>query len=681
MKNKILIDASHPEETRVAVLQDNTIEDYEFQVKTKEELKGNIYLARVTKVEASLQAAFVDYGGKKQGFLPFNEININYFDLDAEALSAIKDKQQKHKDSLKEKLSQRGSKRRNNNKSAEESGANFAAESDSLTETISAFYIQENGFVAKIIEEEDSALETEEDAHTHEEEEVFDLLDEDFMAQLENENLEYGSRFGYKIQDVIKPDQYLLVQVVKDERGNKGASMTTYLSIAGRYCVLMPSTPFEGGISKKITNYNDRQRLKNIIEGLHIPENTNVIIRTASVERTDEEIINDYNYVDKIWASIQEQTAKMKKPGILFEEGILIKRVIRDIYSSKTEEIIIDGKYAFETAKNFAKLIAPDILKKIIKFNHPKLSLFKYYKIDEQIKSIYSPVVFLKSGGYLVINNTEALTAIDINSGKSKGKRNVEETALRTNLEACSEIAKQVKLRDIGGLIVIDFIDMENSKNRSIIEKKMKDLSKEDKAKIQISPISNFGLLEISRQRIKTSVIERTFTVCPKCQGMGYVRPPELSALHILRSLIGDVENNKIKAPNSNKILIKMPTSEAFYLLNNKRADLSKLEESLKATLRIECDDHLPYPFYFTEEDKSDNEELPETVLFLEKELEINANKQREEGNNQPYNNKKNNHNNKKNHNNKRNNSKFNNKFSGAKVEQKKGFFKKLFGL
>ncbi|MCL2566603.1 MAG: Rne/Rng family ribonuclease [Alphaproteobacteria bacterium] len=661
MKNKILIDASHLEETRVAVLKDDIIEDYEFQVKTKEELKGNIYLARVTKVEASLQAAFVDYGGKKQGFLPFNEININYFDLDEESLSSIKDKQQKHRDSLKEKITSRGSKKKNQDKTAEESNV----END-------AFSIQENGFVVKI-----SAVDTLEESS---EEEIFDFTDEDFLAQLESENLEYGSRFGYKIQDVIKPDQYLLVQVVKDERGNKGASMTTYLSIAGRYCVLMPSTPFEGGISKKITNYADRTRLKNIIEGLNIPENTNVIIRTASVERSDEEIINDYNYVDKIWASIQEQTAKMKKPGMLFEEGILIKRVIRDIYSSKTDEIIIDGKHAFETAKNFAKLIAPDILKKIIKFNHPKLSLFKYYKIDDQIKSIYSPVVFLKSGGYLVINNTEALTAIDINSGKSKGKRNVEETALRTNLESCVEIAKQIKLRDLGGLIVIDFIDMENSKNRSIIEKKMKDLAKEDKAKIQISPISNFGLLEISRQRIKTSVIERSFTVCPKCQGMGYVRPLELNALNILRNLIGDVENNKIKPPSSTKLLVKMPSEEAFYLLNNKRQDLSRLEDSLKSTIRIECDNHLPYPFYAVEEDKSDNEEIAETVLFLEKELEINANKQKEENSNYSYN-KKNNHNNKKNHNKRNSNSKFNNKFTASKKQEKKGFFKKLFGL
>ncbi|MDR0484153.1 MAG: Rne/Rng family ribonuclease [Alphaproteobacteria bacterium] len=670
MKNKILIDASHVEETRVVVLNNDAIEDYEFQVKSKEELKGNIYLAKVTKVEASLQAAFVDYGGKKQGFLPFNEININYFDLDEESLNNIREKQQKYRDSIKEKLSSRNPKKKNQEKSIEE-----AKPKDNPV-----FYIQENGFIAKINSEEQDTIDTEETS-----EEDIDFTDEAFLAQLETENLEYGSRFGYKIQDVIKPDQYLLIQVVKDERGNKGASMTTYLSIAGRYCVLMPSTPFEGGISKKITNHADRQRLKNIIEGLNIPDNTNVIIRTASVERTDEEIINDYNYVDKIWASIQEQTTKMKKPGILFEEGILIKRVIRDIYSSKIDEIVIDGKHAFETAKNFAKLIAPDILKKIIRFNHPKLSLFKYYKIDDQIKSIYSPVVFLKSGGYLVINNTEALTAIDINSGKSKGKRNVEETALRVNLEACSEISKQIKLRDLGGLIVIDFIDMENSKNRSIIEKKMKDLAKEDKAKIQISPISNFGLLEISRQRIKTSVIERSFTVCPKCQGMGYVRPLELNALNILRSLISDVENNKVKPSPSNRLLLKMPSEEAFYLLNNKRYDLSKLEDSLKSSIRIECNDHLPYPFYFVEEDKPENGELPETVLFLEKELELNANKQKQEinGHTHQHNKKTNNNNNKKHHhNNKRNQkSNFNNNFSASKKEEKKGFFKRLLGL
>jgi ribonuclease E len=675
MKNRILIDASHIEETRVAILSNDLIEDYEFQVKSKEELKGNIYLAKITKVEASLQAAFVDYGGKKQGFLPFNEININYFNLNEESLNAIKEKQQKYKDSLKDKVTNKVSRKTS-------SSATIYEEATSLEEisVVSNFFIQDNGFINK--------LETIQSLDIVEEIE-FDVTDEDFLAQLEHENLEYGSRFGYKIQDVIKPDQYVLVQVVKDERGNKGASLTTYLSIAGRYCVLMPSTPFEGGISKKITNQVDRQRLKGIIESLNIPDNTNIIIRTASVERTDEEIITDYNYVDKIWSSIQEQTTQMKKPGILFEEGILIKRVIRDIYSSKIDEIVIDGKNAFETAKNFAKLIAPDIVKKIIRFNHPKLSLFKYYKIDEQIKSIYSPVVFLKSGGYLVINITEALTAIDINSGKSKGRRNVEETALKTNLEACDEMAKQIKLRDLGGLIVIDFIDMENSKNRSVIEKKMKDLSKEDKAKIQISPISNFGLIEISRQRIKTSVIERSFTVCPKCQGMGYVRPLELNALHILRSLISDVENNKIRTNNSSRLLIKMHSEEAFYLLNNKRSDLSQIEDALKSTIRIECDNHLPYPFYLVEEDKSLNDNTSETVLFLEKELEINANKIKSDddltisnpnkrNNNKHSNNNKRNKNTYPNNNNKGNN---NNKFKSHKVPEKKGFLKKLFGL
>ncbi len=670
MKNKILIDASHLEETRVAIINNDQIEDYEFQVKSKEELKGNIYLAKITKVEASLQAAFVDYGGKKQGFLPFNEININYFNLEEEELSIIKKKQQKYKDSLKEKILTKNSKKKTNLNTSNE---------DVLANNISiiSFCIQENGFVSKI-----DNLDSVDISNSNEiEEEEFDFNDEEFLQQLENENLEYGCRFGHKIQDVIKPDQYLLVQVVKDERGNKGASLTTYLSIAGRYCVLMPSTPFEGGISKKITNQVDRQRLKSIIENLNIPDNTNIIIRTASVERSDQEIIDDYNYVDKIWTCIQDQTTKMKKPGILFEEGILIKRVIRDLYSSKIDEIVIDGKNAFETAKNFAKLIAPDIVKKIIRFNHPKISLFKYYKIDDQIKSIYSPVVFLKSGGYLVVNITEALTAIDINSGKSKGRRNVEETALRTNLDACTEIAKQIKLRDLGGLIVIDFIDMENSKNRSIIEKKMKDLSKEDKAKIQVSPISNFGLLEISRQRIKTSVIERSFTVCPKCQGMGYVRPLELNALNILRSLISDVENNKIRANSSGKLLIKIHSEEAFYLLNNKRHDISKIEDVLKSTIRIECDNNLPYPFYLVEEDKSTNDNLPETVLFLEKELEINATKLKNDDTLGTSHHKKNN--NKKNppYNKRNNKNKFNNNFKSNKKVEKKGFLQKLFGL
>ncbi len=685
MKNRILIDASHMEETRVVTLKNDIMEDYEFQVAAKAELKGNIYLGKITKVEASLQAAFVDYGRKKQGFLPFNEINITHFNLSQEKLNEIIEKQQQHKDVVRNRFLVKSSVKKDINDAEK-------------NKNILSFIIQDNGFITAVDElsEESSDSEHENSLTSDFDDSLTDTSDnEDFMNRLENENLEYGARFGYKIQDVIKPDQYILVQVVKDERGSKGASLTTHLSIAGRYCVLMPNSPFEGGISKKISSHQDRQRLKGIIEGLAIPENTNIIIRTASVERTDKEIIDDYHYVDKIWKTIQQQTLNLKKPSLLFEEGILIKRIIRDIHSANIDEIIIDGKDGFEVAKNFAKLIAPDIMKKIIRFNNPKSSLFKYYKVEEQIKNLYSPVVFLKSGGYLVINNTEALTAIDINSGKSKGKRNVEETALKTNLEACVEIARQIKFRDLGGLIIIDFIDMENSKSISSIEKKIRDLLKEDKAKIQVSGISNFGLLEISRQRIKTSIIEKSFTPCPKCQGAGYVRPLDLNALNILRNLQSDVENNRIKPNSTDKLVIRIHSGEAFYLLNNKREDISRLETILKASIRVECDDNLLYPFYLVEEDKTKDEELPETVTFLEKELAINANKLKEQeknedklhsNNSKPIGSPLVSRNTNRNNNNKRNkfrsNKKFNNNPNHVKQPiEKKGLLRKLFGL
>ncbi|UQY80411.1 Ribonuclease E [Candidatus Hepatincola sp. Av] len=586
---KILIDASQVEETRVAVLNNNNnLDDYEFEVATTKELKGNIYFGRITKVEASLQAAFVDYGGKKQGFLPFSEIALVHFNLPKNKLDELYKKQAEYKASSRQRNELTETTNEVNGNLDEQNSKEFnnGNESDALKELKSNTFANEPEIVEPI----------------------------------ESESTSYGTRFEYSIKDVIKPDQLVIVQVVKEERGNKGASLTTYLSIPGRYCVLMPNTPFSAGISKKITNISERQRLRDLLESFNLDENTNLIIRTAAIDRPDEEIMQDYKYITTVWNMIQQQVKTMKNPGIVFEEGILIKRVIRDLYSGEIEEILVEGKKAFHMAQEFAKLIAPDIAKKIRLFHHPKLSLFKFHRIEDQVKDIYSPAVFLKSGGYIVINTTEALVSIDVNSGKTKGKRNIEETAFNTNLEAANVICKQLKLRDIGGIIVIDFIDMENLKNRAIIEKEVKDLLKEDKAKIHIGKISNFGLLEISRQRIKASLVERFFKVCNKCQGVGFVKPLELNALQILRNLESDIENKKIRI-SSEKTKISMPTNEAFYLLNNKRKELNKWENAYKTTIRIECDDSVPYPFYTVEPDDTGIEEV-EAVLLLQKEIE-----------------------------------------------------------
>lgn len=634
--NKILIDASHPEETRVVVLEDNEIKEYEFEISSKKELKGNIYYAQVTKVEASLQAAFVEYGEKKQGFLPFSEISVDYFNLPTEVIEEIKIKQKEHKEALRKKALEKRKNNYNQNNLSVHSTNEYNSENNN---------------------EDFETSSTEEDL-----EEIDVLLtEEDLMLHIEDESSAYGTRFGYKIQDVIKPGQTFIIQVSKEERGNKGASMTTYLSLPGRYCVLMPSSSFEGGISKKISNKVDRQRLKNIISNLDIPDNINIVLRTASLDKTEEQITQDYNYVLNLWRFIQKKAKEIKKPGLLFEEGVIIKKVIRDLYSPNTTDIIIEGRKAYETAKGFAKIIAPDIMNVISKFNHPKLSLFKYYNVDDDVKNLYSPVVFLKSGGYFVINIAEALIAIDINSGKSKGRQNVEETAIKTNLEAAEEIAKQIKLRDIGGIIVIDFIDMENRKNKLLLEKKMKEFIKNDKAKIQIGRISNFGLLEISRQRIKSSIIERTLHICNKCQGMGHIKPLELNALSIVRQLKSDAENRRIPT-NNDGIVITLPTAEAFYILNNKRHDLNQLENTLKTNIRIQCDDEIGAPFYRIEKDNSDKNESVKTILFSEQEIEANVNRIKHQHNN-------------------KNNTHFKKVIENKKNNKKVGFFRKILGL
>ncbi len=625
MQKKILIDASHSEETRIAILKQNVLEEYEFEVTSHAEQKGNIYLGKITKVEGSLQAAFVEYGGDKQGFLPFDEISLEYFNISKEEKQAILDKQQAYKENIKKKHQKQNQPKKQiiEDTSSELSNNEMINNEEDISSENSEEIFNQN-----VVDTDEETNDFSETINTDHETDDLTIDYNDLMKEVESENKSYGSRFGYKIQDVISTNQFVIVQVVKEKRGNKGASLTTYPSLPGRFCVLMPYTPFEGGISKKIVSPEDRKRLKNIINQISIPSNINVIIRTASLETTDDQIIQDYNYVYNLWNMIKTKAKHMKYPGIIVEEGILIKRVIRDLRSGNLDEIVIEGKSAYHTIKTFAKAVAPEILDKIRAFKSTDKSLFKAYNIDEEIRSIYSPVVFLPSGGYLVVNNTEALVAIDVNSGRSKGRINIEETALKTNLEAASKIASHIRLCDIGGLIVIDFIDMENPKNRTLVERKIKEECKSDKAKIQIGQISSFGLLEVSRQRIQPSLLERSFHVCPKCQGSGYMRPTPLNAINILRNIYNDFENNKLKF-NAKNLLLSVPKEEAFYLLNNKRHHLINLENMLKVTIRIVCDDSLEIPFYkFKEETKK--VEIPEVTAFVEQEIEYNLNKKKQ---------------------------------------------------
>src|SRR5262245_24648167 len=462
MAKKMLIDAAHPEETRVAVLDGNRVEDFDFETANRKQLRGNIYLAKVTRVEPSLQAAFVEYGGNRHGFLAFSEIHPDYYAIPHADQEAIK---------------------------------------------------------AELAEAEAEA-EGEED----EDEEALDERRRRILTR------------RYKIQEVIRRRQIMLVQVVKEERGNKGAALTTYLSLAGRYCVLMPNTGRGGGISRKITQATDRKRLKKIAQDLDVPQGQGLIIRTAGAKRTKTEIKRDYEYLSRAWETIRDDTLKSVAPALIYEESSLVKRAIRDLYDKDVDEIHVEGEAAYKEAKDFVRMLMPSHAKRVHLWKDAT-PIFAKNGVEKQLDSIYSPAVTLKSGGYIVINQAEALVAIDVNSGRATRERNIEQTALKTNLEAADEAARQMRLRDLAGLIVIDFIDMEEPKNDRSVEKRMKDNLRFDRARVQMGKISGFGLLELSRQRRRTGVLEGTSHVCPTCQGAGRVRSVESTALALLRSL------------------------------------------------------------------------------------------------------------------------------------------------
>jgi ribonuclease E len=691
MANKMIIDASHPEETRVVVLRGNRVEEFDFESASKRPLRGNIYLAKVTRVEPSLQAAFVDYGGNRHGFLAFSEIHPDYYQipvadrqalLEEEALSQREEDEEangerrsrRHRrprrtevearveegDSLSEpaptadpRVDELAAARPLAN-SDEEPAETEAGGADPASEAVSgdtsaASALAVRGGEAPAADNQDASaadprraepdeaesIETSTGAlsepDTHEERaqaRPTDAFDRGENSQEEDDHevttLEGGSeeriaphrkhqvedegepveqiggdaleeiprraprlRRQYKIQEVIKRRQVLLVQVVKEERGNKGAALTTYLSLAGRYSVLMPNTARGGGISRKITNAQDRSRLKGIAEELDVPEGMGVILRTAGASRTKAEVKRDFEYLLRMWETVRETTLASSAPTLVYEEGSLIKRAIRDLYSKEVEEIVVAGEAGYREARQFMRLLMPSHVNTVQLYRDTQ-PVFAKAGVESQLDAMFSNQVTLKSGGYIVINQTEALVAIDVNSGRSTREHNIEDTALRTNLEAADEIARQLRLRDLAGLIVVDFIDMEESRNNRAVERRIKDALKNDRARIQVGRISHFGLLEMSRQRIRTGVLEGSTVVCAHCQGAGVVRSTASIALHVLRVL----EDALIKS-STHDVVVRTRTPVALYILNQKRTNLRDLERRFGAAVIIEADDTL----------------------------------------------------------------------------------------
>ncbi|MDA0656109.1 MAG: Rne/Rng family ribonuclease [Proteobacteria bacterium] len=522
MTRKMLIDASQPEETRVVVMQGGRIEDFNYDFEAKKQLKGNVYLAKITRVEPSLQAAFVDYGGNRHGFLAFNEIHPDYYKI------PIADRE-------------------------------------------------------KLIEEETVA---EESGEEPEEGESVETVGGD---DLEDEEKRRGKlRRRYKIQEVIKRGQIILIQVVKEERGNKGAALTTYLSLPGRYCVLMPNTARGGGVSRKITNQKDRKRLKSVLDEFGIPGGMTVIVRTAGSERTKLEIKRDYSYLIRLWDTIRNDTLNLIAPALIYEEANLIKRAIRDLYSKDIDEVYVEGDEGYRIAKDMMKTLMPSHAKKVQPYKDGGTPLFHHFQVEGQLDSINSPVVQLRSGGSIVLHQTEALVAIDVNSGRATRERHIEETALRTNLEAAEEVSRQLRLRDLAGLIVIDFIDMEENRNNHSVERRLKDSLRADRARIQVGRISHFGLLEMSRQRLRPSLMEISSEICSHCGGTGLIRSTEWAALYTLRA----VEEEAIKG-NSAAITVTVHRETALYILNNKRDALASIETRYGLSVTINSSDNL----------------------------------------------------------------------------------------
>jgi ribonuclease E len=650
MTKRMLIDASHPEETRVVIVDGSRVEEFDFEAASKRPLKGNIYLAKVTRVEPSLQAAFVEYGGNRQGFLAFAEIHPDYYQIpvaDRQALLAEQEAEarRRQEDDI-ESFEITGAKPEGDEaeeEAEEEADTEETAEMAPLVPLDAAdeaggeepgdeeeggaeddhdeVFVNHPGASVEAYEEVtkpeaaaqalavdyqgDTEISAAEAAEENEGEiepvslaEMPEMMPE--AAEMPAEPVEAGEdavpaaegegsgesqapqaqrppqrwvrRKHYKIQEVIKRRQIILVQVVKEERGNKGAALTTYLSLAGRYCVLMPNTPRGGGISRKITNAADRKRLKSAAQGLDLPEGMGLIIRTAGENRTKLEIRRDYDYLLRLWDTIRERTLSSNAPSCVYEEGDLVKRVIRDLYNKDVQDVVVEGEEGFRGAKDFMRMLMPSHAKYVHQYKD-SVPLFQRMHIESQLDSMFSPTVTLKSGGYIVINQTEALVSIDVNSGRATREHSIEETARKTNLEAASEVGRQLRLRDLAGLIVIDFIDMEDSRNDREVERRLRDAVKNDRARVQIGKISQFGLLEMSRQRLRAGVIAGSTVTCPHCAGTGLVRSIESTALRVLRGLEEEGEKNRAAS-----VIVKVSNEVALYILNQKRGELTRIE-------------------------------------------------------------------------------------------------------
>ena len=556
---RLLVDAIHPEETRIVVTSGNKLEEFDFESAARRQLRGNIYLAKVTRVEPSLQAAFIEYGGNRHGFLAFSEIHPDYYQIpvaDREAL--LRDQEDEDEDH-------------------EEEPAPAAAS-----------------------EAEAEAHDDDGEDHSHIEQapanaEPVESIGGDALEETPRRPKTVSRRNNYKIQEVIKRRQVMLVQVVKEERGNKGAALTTYLSLAGRYSVLMPNTARGGGISRKITNAADRKRLKDIVGDLEVPQGQGIILRTAGASRTKAEVKRDFEYLQRLWENVRSLTLKSQAPCLVYEEGSLIKRTIRDLYSKDIDEVFVAGDEAYREAKDFMRMIMPSHAKNVVLYKEDQ-PIFSKYNVENQLDQMFSPQVTLPSGGYIVINPTEALVSIDVNSGRSTKEHNIEDTALQTNLEAADEVARQLRLRDLAGLIVIDFIDMVENRSNRAVERRLKDALKNDRARIQVGRISHFGLMEMSRQRIRFGVVESSTHTCPVCSGTGLVRSVESVALLVMRA----VEDHVLRRPGQS-INLKVPTDVALYILNSKRHSLSTLEAKYQLSITVLADDHLTGTHYAIE--------------------------------------------------------------------------------
>jgi ribonuclease E len=600
MGNKMLIDASQREETRVVVARGTRIEEFDFESLNRKPLKGNIYLAKVTRVEPSLQAAFVEYGGNRHGFLAFAEIHPDYYQIPiADRLALLKE--QEEEDALDREddddddhsETTNGDNGQSADSEAHHDDDHHDDESDSeapAAETMS-LESEELPSLASVSDSSDEApsepvpsqdsaeiVSIEENADDRK---IESVGAEDALEEVPQRRQQRRPRRRvYKIQEVIKRRQILLVQVVKEERGNKGAALTTYLSLAGRYCVLMPNTARGGGISRKITDAGDRRRLKEVAREVEVPQGMGLIVRTAGAQRTRPEIKRDFDYLMRLWESVRDLTLKSEAPCLVYEEGSLIKRSIRDLYTKDVDEVIVEGDEAYREAKDFMKMLMPSHAKNVKLYSDNK-PLFTRHGVESHLDALFSPTVTLPSGGYIVINQTEALVSIDINSGKATREHNIEDTASKTNLEACDEIARQLRLRDLAGLVVIDFIDMEENRNNRNVERRIKEALKNDRARIQVGRISHFGLLEMSRQRLRPGLMEGTFRTCPHCEGRGTIRSVSSCGLGVLRQ----IEDQLLK--RAENVNVTCAREVAYYLLNEKRDSLLVLEQTYGVTIFV----------------------------------------------------------------------------------------------